>query len=982
MKFTHSIFCLSLLLFSLTLCQAQINFETVKNDPVKAKIYTLKNGLKVYLSVYKDAPRIQTFIAAKTGSKNDPADATGLAHYLEHMLFKGTSKVASLDWNKEKVLLQQISDLYEENRTASDAESAKIYQKIDSLSSLAAQYVATNEYDKMVSSLGAKGTNAYTWVDQTVYVNDIPSNGLEKWLKLEAERFNELVLRLFHTELEAVYEEFNIGQNNVYRKVNKAMNEALYPNHPYGTQTTIGKGEHLKRPSMEKIHNYFNTYYVPNNMAIVMAGDFDPEQTIQLIEKYFGNYKSKEVPKWNRPSLAPIQQQIKKELFSKEPASISIAWRLDGIGSEDHKIATMIDMLLSNGRVGLMDLNLLQKQKIGERSYSYLQGAYDYSSFMLNGQPKTGQTLEEVQDLLLQQVALIRKGAFEEWMLAAVINNFEYSEIKQLEYNYARANKMLSAFLYDQPWKKVVQQYKEMRNITKQQIVDFAQKHLKDNQCVVLYKKEGKSNDIVSIAKPEITPVKVNRKDISAFKNTWDAMEQTTLQPKFLNYQEQIARTNLSNGISLDYIKNPYNQTFSMNYVVNMGRLNDEKMPMAVQYLEFLGTDKYTAAELKIELFKLGLDFSVYSADDVVYVSLSGLESSFEEGVTLFEHLLSNAKADEEALKNMIASVKKERIDERKEKGSILYNAMMNYAKFGMNSPLTNRMSNAALDKISSQELIERINQLTSYEHSIFYYGTLAQDEVLNVLDQHHKVPAKLLPVAKAKDYEEVATEENKVVFVPYEDMTQAEIMLISKGTEAFSLEEYIDSRLFNEYFGSGLSSIVFQEIRESKALAYSAYAYNSSPSKKDDPHYFRAFIGTQADKMKQAIPAMQEIIENMPISEELIQNAAKAILKKMNSERITKSSIYWNYRAAAKKGFDRDIRKDAYDRIAAIAEDRDAAVAMLKEFQQKTVKGRKYTYLVMGDKDKIDMDFLRTLGKVEVFSVDEIFGDDKVEKP
>ena len=133
---------------------------------------------------------------------------------------------------------------------------------------------------------------------------------------------------------------------------------------------------------------------------------------------------------------------------------------------------------------------------------------------------------------------------------------------------------------------------------------------------------------------------------------------------------------------------------------------------------------------------------------------------------------------------------------------------------------------------------------------------------------------------------------------------------------------------------------------------------------------------------MQQAISAMQEIIENMPISEELIQNAAKAILKKMNSERITKSSIYWNYRAAAKKGFDRDIRKDAYDRIAAIAEDRDAAVAMLKEFQQKTVKGRKYTYLVMGDKDKIDMDFLRTLGKVEVFSVDEIFGDDKVEKP
>jgi predicted Zn-dependent peptidase len=459
-------------------------------------------------------------------------------------------------------------------------------------------------------------------------------------------------------------------------------------------------------------------------------------------------------------------------------------------------------------------------------------------------------------------------------------------------------------------------------------------------------------------------------------------MEQQPLQPQFLNYQAQIASTKMANGITLDYIKNPYNKTFSMDYVVNMGRLNDELMPMAVQYLKFLGTDKYTAAELKIELFKLGLDFSVYTADDVVYVSLSGLESSFDKGVALFEHLLSNAKADEEALQNMIASIKKERTDERKEKGAIMYNAMMNYAKYGMNSPLTNRMTNAELDKIESTDLIKRINQLTSYEHQVFYYGTLAQAEIASVLDKYHKVPAKLLPVTKAKVYKEVATQENKVVFVPYEDMTQAEIMLISKGTEQFSLEEYIDSRLFNEYFGSGLSSIVFQEIRESKALAYSAYAYSSSPAKKQDAHYFRAFIGTQADKMKEAIPAMQDIIENMPIAEELIQNAAKAIIKKMNSERITKSNVYWNSRSVAKKGFKRDIRKDVYDRLVAVANDQEAAVSMLKKFQRETVKGRNYTYLVMGDKDKIDMDFLRTLGKVEVFSVEEIFGDKAVEKP
>lgn len=971
-------FILVLFTFGSTAQSGKYKYETVEGDPLKAKIYTLSNGLKIYMSVYKDAPRIQTFVAVKTGSRNDPADATGLAHYLEHMMFKGTSKIASLDWEKEKVLLKQISDLYEKNRTASDEERTAIFKEIDELSYKAAQYVATNEYDKMVSSLGAKGTNAYTWVDQTVYVNDIPSNALNKWLKLEGERFSELVLRLFHTELEAVYEEFNIGQNAVFRKVNKSLMEGLYPEHPYGQQTTIGKGEHLKRPSMEKIHEYFNTYYVPNNMAIILAGDFNPDDAVEMVEKYFGDYKRKEVPKWANPKQPEMEIPVKKEVFSKESPSVTMAWRLDGAGSKDVLVGQLMDLILANGSAGLIDLNLVKKQRTGDQTYSYFNEAYDYSFYCMVGQPKTGQTVEEVQKLLLAQLAIVKKGDFPEWLIDAVINDQEYNEIKEMESNYGRANKMLSAFLYDQEWKKIVDFYKEMRKLTKKDIVDFANEKLKDSKYVVVYKREGKPGDIFEVEKPKITPVEVNREAISDFKKEWDGIETPDLEPVFLDFDKQIASKTLSNGVKLDHIENPYNKTFSMNYIVNMGAENDKLLPIAIKYLPFLGTDKYTSAQIQEEFFKLGVSFNVFAANDVAYVTLSGLESSLEEGVELFEHILANAQVNETALKNMVASMKKQRIDERKQKQAILYNAMYNYAIYGKESPLTNRLSNKALDGLDAKELVDKIHALTSYEHDIFYYGTKTADEVSVVLDKYHKVPNELKPIPPKKEYKRLDTDEDKVVFVSFPDMTQAEIMMLSKGTDHFDLEENIDSRLYNQYFGSGLSSIVFQEIRESRALAYSAYANNSSPAKRNDPHYFRAFVGTQVDKMNQAIPAMKEIVEKMPVSEDLMLGAAEAITKKIESERITKSSIYWTYRSNKKKGIEHDSRKDIYEKISALAKDKDAVVAAIKKFQDEKIKGRKYTYLVLGDKEKVDMKFLESLGTVEEFTIDEIFGDKK----
>ena len=949
-------------------------YETVAGDQLGAKIYTLKNGLKVYMSVNKEQPRLQTFIATRAGSKHDPADATGLAHYLEHMLFKGSSKLGALDWEKEKAMLKEISDLYEAHRVAKPEDRAAIYAKIDSLSFLAAKLVSANEYDRMISSLGANGTNAYTSLDQTVYVNDIPSTELEKWLKVESERFSELVLRLFHTELEAVYEEFNISQNKDGRKVFAAFMNALLPNHPYGTQTTIGTGEHLKTPSMEKIHEYFKTYYVPNNMAIVLAGDFDPDKAVELIEKYFGHYQSKPVPKFEVKPQPEITKPIVKEILGKEKALVDIAWRLPGINTDEALLAELVSHILSNGKAGLIDLELLQKQKVGNGSYAFGWSAQDFSFFGLYGYPRAGQSLEEVAELLQGQLDRIRKGDFPDWLIEASINDMEYATMKSREENYGRANEMLSAFLYDIPWSQSIAHYDRMRKFSKQDIVNFVNKYIKKDNCVIVYKREGEDKEVYNVEKPKITPIELNRDAASEFKKAFDKMPTIEQAPAFIDFKTTIQSQKLANGVQLDYIKNTVNGTFELNYILNMGTENDPALSVITSYLQYLGTDKYTSEQLQEEFFKLGVSFGVYSGGDMSYISLSGLDRSFEKGVELFEHILANVKADEQALKMLVAEIKKNRVDAKKNKDNVLRTAMASYARFGHDSPLKHRLSNEQLDALKAEDLVAEIKKLTSYQHNIFYYGSLDKANVATILDKHHKVPAQFIAPKPAKVFKELDTKENKVVFVDFPGVTQAEVLLVSKGTDKFDMEENIMSNLYNQYFGSGLSSIVFQEIRESRALAYSAYAVNRGPAKQNEAHYYNAYVGTQVDKLEQALPAMFDIINNLPVGDEQLMNAAEAVVKQLRSDRITKSDIYWTYLNNKKRGFDYDHRKNMYERFAAYKNGAQVKEDILK-FHAAKVKDRTYTILVLSDKKRVNLDYLKSLGKFEELTLEQVYG-------
>lgn len=938
-------------------------YEYVTDDPFGVRIYTLENGLKVYMSVNKDEPRIQTFIAVRAGSTYDPSETTGLAHYLEHMMFKGSTKFGTTNWVEEKKLIDQIADKYEEHKNTSDPEQKRsIYAQIDSLSTVASKLAIANEYDKLLATIGGSNTNAWTSNEETVYVNEIPSNEIERWLTIERERFDTLVLRLFHTELETVYEEFNMSQDNDSRKLYYQFYASLFPNHPYGTQTTIGKAEHLKNPSMKNIHKYFNTYYVPNNMAICLAGDFDFDETYQLIKKHWGTKERKEVAPITHNEASAITEPVEVSVYGPEAERLMLGYRFGGeTNSDDIKYVTLINSLLYNGKAGLIDLNLNQKQKVLQ-AYSYSSFMKEYGVHSLFAKPREGQTLEEARDLLLEQIEKIKAGDFEDWMLEAAINNFRLNEIKKQESNN-KAYSFVDAFIIGKDWKDEVKFIDDLEKINKQQLVDFANKNYTNNY-VVTYKRIGADSSVVKVEKPKITPLEINRDVASDFFTGLVNQKPNKIEPVFVDYKKELTFDKV-NDLEFTYLTNKANEIFTLQYIVEMGKDHNLKLPLAVNYLEYLGTDKYTAEELQKELYKLGLSIGVYSSDDRSYVYISGLDKSYEKGIELIEHVLANVKPDQKAYDDYIDGILKERQNNKLNKSQILYGGLMSYGIYGEKSPFRNILSEEELKAINPEELTNILKEFLSYKHSFFYYGQKPIEEAKNILAKYHK-PTDLKEIPAKTEYAELETNSNKVYWVNY-DMVQTNLLLLSKGQKLNnSLES--DITLFNEYFGGGMSSIVFQEIREAKALAYSAYAVFTSPSRPEKSHYLYAFVATQVDKLKIATDAMLELLNNIPKVQKNFDESRENIMTRIETERITKKNIFWNYKGLLDKGLKTDTRKEVYEAM------KTATMDDFNKFYENNVKDKNYTFLVIGKKENLNLDVLKQLGEVQELSLEQLF--------
>lgn len=963
--------CLSLfLLLAAGACTSsgKYDYETVPNDPLKAHIYTLDNGLKVYLTVNKETPRIQTYIAVRVGGKNDPAETTGLAHYFEHLMFKGTRQFGTQNYEAEEPLLDEIERQFEIYRkTKDEAERKAIYRVIDSLSYEASKYAIPNEYDKLMTAIGSTGTNAYTWYDQTVYQEDIPSNQVENWAKIQADRFGNNVIRGFHTELETVYEEKNMSLTRDMSKVQEAIFSSLFPKHPYGTQTVLGTQDDLKNPSITNIKNYYKQWYVPNNMAICMSGDLDPEATIAIIDKYFGEMKpNPELPVLNLPKEESINEPVVREVMGPDAEMVSLAWRFPGVSDKEYETMQVISRVLYNGKAGLIDLDLNQQQKV-LTGYGYLMGLSDYSALILGGRPKQGQTLEEVRDLMLKEIEKLRMGDFDEKMLEANINNLKLYELQRMENNDGRADMFVRSFINGTSWSDEVTALDRMAKLTKTDIVDFAGKYLKDTNYAVVYKKQGKDPNEKKMSKPEITPIVANRDTASAFLKEIQESKAKPIEPVFLDFEKDMDRLKAKSDIQVLYKQNTVNDLFRLIYVFDMGNNHDKALGTAFDYLEYLGTSELTAEQVKSEFYRLACNFSVMPGNERTYVMLSGLNENMPAAMKLFEALLADAQVNKEAYNNLAADILKARTDAKLNQRQN-FTRLMNYAQYGPQSPSTHMLTKEELEKMDPQELVDRIHRQNSYKHRILYYGPSSKKDLLNTIDQHHRVPETLLDIPQGNEFPYLATPETKILIAPYE-AKQIYMAQVSNMEKKFEPEFEPSRELYNEYFGGGMNSIVFQEMRETRSLAYSAWAWLNQPRYLKYPYTIYTQIATQNDKMMDAIRTFNEIMNQMPESETAFKLAKDGLINRLRTDRIIKMDIIWSYIHAQDLGMDKDSRIKLYNDVQKMT------LKDVVEFQKQWVKGRNYVYCILGDKKELDMEKLKEVGPVEELTQEQIFG-------
>ena len=925
---------------------------------------TLENGLTIYLSPNHEEPRFYAEIITRAGSKHDPATNTGLAHYLEHLLFKGTQSFGTLDFEKEKPLLDQITKLYEQrSQETNESKRADIYKEINRISTEAAKLAIPNEMDRVYSDMGGKGINAHTWHEETVYKVDLPSNRLEHWAKIESERFAKPVFRLFHTELETVYEEKNRAIDNKDRLLHREVNNLLFKTHPYGQQSTLGTVEHLKNPSITAIEEFYAKHYVPQNMAICISGDIDPDKTFEIIEKHFSSWRNpaplREEPQWEEVPLAGREFVQVKYLGEEQ---VLMAFRTAPRFHQDYSALRLVDMILDNSVAGLINLNLVNQQKV-RAAGCFPLNYNDYGAHFLMGSPKDDQTLEDVEKLLLEQIEHVKNGKFEDWILPAVINDFKKRQKEDLESNAKRVELMRDAYLAFVNWEVMNGQIAQLEKVTKEDIVRVANKYY-GNDYVVGFRID-EQHDLPSIEKPMIDPLKIDPDKESDFMRSVSEIPFQPFAPKFIKKDEDYQVIQISEGIQLIHANNPLNDLFTLEVRMEIGNDHHPILTLIKRLLDRAGAGKLSSDELKIEWYKLATEFGFGVREHFSTFSINGLDENLEESLNLAQqHMLSPRISDEtwNETKGIILS---ERDDEQKDPRA-LSNALAHFHRYGSESRYLKRPSDADLNASTVDSLTKTLLEVFEVKRTILYYGPRTAEEITATIQNGFLGNKPTNDTPSNIPDRSLSPDANQVFFLQKE-MAQAQVRL------EFAAGTYDESKaplgqLYNEYFGGGMAGLVFQELREARALAYSAWAHFFTPSRPQDENILVGAIGCQADKTIEAVNAFIELLDEMPINQTRWVSAHAAILSAYRTNPISSRSIPGFAYDFNVLGLKQDPRSNRYDSLL------KADIDSLRGFYEKEIQPKSILLSIVGDSKKIDLNELKKIGPLTEVKPQQLF--------
>ena len=935
---------------------------TAQND-LKVETFYLSNGLKVIMAEEHSQPKIYGSVIVHAGSKNEDSAATGVAHYFEHIMFKGTDRIGTTDWAKEKPYLDSISDFYDQlQATKDEARRHEIQLEINRLNIEASKFAIANEVDAILQQMGCTGLNAGTGQDLTVYYNTLPSNQLENWMEVYAERFRNPVFRLFQSELEAVYEERNIYVNEQMYSFIRNLYTESFGEHPY-SRDIIGLDEHLKNPQPSAMMRFFKKYYVASNMALVLVGDFNTKEALAMAEKYFSIWpKGEKVtePQYNLPKF-----ETRKVVEVKQtPIKVGLVI-MPGVKAnhEDELMLDVVSEILSGGN-GRFDELTTKGDLLAANLMNYTM--QDAGVNVVLYVPKLlGQKHEAAEELLWAAIDSVKEGRFSDKLLQSIKMNNLISRKRRLETYSGIANLLQNLELSGTSYEEWLRDNERLMNITREDIMAIARKYYDRNHCTIVRSSMGFPKKPESI-KPDWDHLEGHNKGMqSPFAKRIAESKVEEIKPQVLDFNE-VQVVPLSPNCKLYAAKNPKNDLFSIQINYHYGTFDNHNIEQAMNYFSNIGAGDMTPEQYRIEMDCLGGSFWMGSGNDYSYFSISGPEENMEKILDLALFKLNNPRHDPQQIKNLVEQLEASK-KEAKNDGNTWASALYEYALYGDSSEYINHATIKEIKKMKGEDLRELITNIFGRDGYVTYVGNSDPQKVADLIKQHNLVHSKVTVMPK-RVRKPVEYTGNAVYYATNKKFIKSDIELYMPGRNFDYKADRAALAIFNEYMGGSMNGVFFQEIREFRSLGYATDGYFSYERFNRVPTHYFAYLSTQCDKTNEGIEALRDLMVNFPDREEKFTNARDYLISVRNSNYYTFRSFPGNVRYwMEEEKIDHDPRMEVTEEI------RKMTYADLKAFHKKYVEGRPVLVFISGNAKKFDLKDLEKYGKVQKVKFDNI---------
>lgn len=938
-------------------CSYQSQAEDL--NALKVKEYRLENGLTVWLNEDHSQPKVFGAVVVKAGAKDCPD--TGIAHYFEHMMFKGTDRIGTLDYESEKVLLDSIAMKYDELAMTEDtAARARLQKEINELSIRSSEYVIPNEFNRLINRFGGSGLNAATSYDATIYFNTFSPQYMVQWAEINSERLINPVFRLFQSELETVYEEKNMYGDFIGGQVMDTLMARYFGPHPYA-YPIIGSTKNLKNPRLTEMHKFFEDYYVASNMALILSGDFDAQQVMPILEKAFSRIRSGNAPKQEKVMLPPFNGRETMKVKFPIPfiKAMGLGFRGVSANHEDQVALNIAVNLLNNANgTGYLDKLMVEHKLMGALAIN--ESMNEAGILAVAIMPKLLiQSYSSAEKMVWDEINRVKNGDFSDEMFNSLKLEQKRQYASSLENIDSRATIMMNLFSQGKSWNDYLNEVARIESITKEDVVRVAQKYFSNNYLCVT-KSTGKYPKD-NLPKPAFSPVVSRNADASSsYAKQLEKIPEQQVAPRIIDFEKDVKTSKLTPLVTLYTTPNPLNDIFTLNISYGIGALEQPELMQLTNYLQLLGTESLSFEQFRSRLQSIGSTLAFDVTPDAFVMKVTGFDNHIDETMELVGDFIRHAKADDKKLRQIVDDAK---VSEKAffKSGDNVASALLEQVKYGDQSRYLRKLSLSQIKKLKGKDMLAIYDKVRSVQCDLHYCGTLPVEKVIGTIRQH--LPLERTTVASNSPYYRELKQYDRptVFFIDMPDMAQSIVYGYVKGDPVDDKASRHASQLFSVYFGGDMSSLMFQEIREFRSFAYRTSGRYQLPNHahKGTAGSFTAMLSTQSDKTLDALGVLDSLIREMPLKPERMEAVKQTLVNRINNDYPPFRNLSEKVASARMEGFDRDPAEEFLRDIATMD------MQDISRFYQEQISGRPVVYVITGNRKHIDMKKLAEYGTI-----------------